>query len=703
MLLLHLKRILFFGLLGLIAATAWILLSRPVYEAQLGIQVGQAGQQASDPMMPPEVANIVSRGDSQQAATEVDILRQQTLFATALNNVDKLHASSPPPDPSYDKHLYDNYKSYYRMYTVTGGPSQADQNPMTISSLAGVTVRAYDPDTAIDIATEVGKVYTEMRQETLAKANDRALNTLADQKKFYENKLTNKVDGLDSELEKAKAANKMSDVPLLTKEIEDYVSQLQTKKDILEADLHGSETELGRLRSEFKGIKPNMPGPTTKMRNPEISLLEEKLSNARAELAAKERTYLPNAREVAQYSDEIVALEADLVQAKSRDMNDQENTQQPNMLNQQIKGEIVSDAAKVDNTRAQLADVNQQLAVQKAREATLPEAERKINDIVRRRDLTELKYKTVSAAYDTIENRVKAAALPAVIMSYPQRALVKDPVEPNVPRTILIGLLAGLSLGAIYTAARESIKPLVFSATQLEQATGLPVVATIPKLPGGEVQRVRALVNSSRFPRKNFHDMASVVLAERESLPKTIVVCGVDGDSSSSLAAISYAAALARAGLRVTLVDANPAKVITRSFDMEADNGIVDYLTQAALISQKALAQFSMLTKHNEQIGCKICAFGTADVTTLTDFSDDRVAGIIEALKPDSDVLIIETAPSGRQPDAVRMARHADEVLATFEAGTSSDRSVDTLRDLFAEAGVKKMSMVLTNTLERVA
>jgi Mrp family chromosome partitioning ATPase len=136
---------------------------------------------------------------------------------------------------------------------------------------------------------------------------------------------------------------------------------------------------------------------------------------------------------------------------------------------------------------------------------------------------------------------------------------------------------------------------------------------------------------------------------------------------------------------------------------MEADNGIVDYLTQAALISQKALAQFSMLTKHNEQLGCKICSFGTADVSTLTDFSDDRVAGIIEALKPDSDVLIIETAPSGRQPDAVRMARHAEEVLVTFESGTSSDRSVDTLRDLFTEAGVKKMSMVLTNTLERVA
>lgn len=707
MLLLHLKRILFFGLLGLIGATAWILLSRPVYEARLGIQVGQSGQQAPDPLMPPEVATIVSRADSQQAATEVDILREQSLFAQALDNVDKLHAKTPPHDANYDKNLYENFKTYYRMYAVTGGPVQPDQSPTTISSLAEVTARAFDPDTAIDIATAVGDEYTVERQKALAAANERAEKTLADLRDFYKEKLTGKnglgKDGLDHDLEKAKKDFGMSDVPLLMREIEDYVSQLQMKKDTLEAELHGSELELDRLRREFKSIPPVIVGPASKLRNPEIAQLDEKLSVARAELAAKEEAYLPNAREVKQIQDEITALEADLKQVRASTNVPQETSTQPNTLNQNIKSEIVSDAAKVDSLRAQLADVNEQLSMQKSREAKIPEAERVVNDIMRQRDLTEMKYKTVSASYDTIVNRVKAGALPAVIISYPMPALVKDPVEPNVPRTILIGLLAGLSLGAIFSAARESIKPLVFSATQLEQATGLPVVATIPRLPGGEVQRVRTLINSSRFPRKNFHDMASVVLAERESLPKTVVVCGVDGDSSSSLAAISYAAALARAGLRVTLVDANPAKVITRAFDMEADNGIVDYLTQAALISQKALAQFSMLTKHNELLGCKICSFGTADVKTLTDFSDDRVAGIIEALKPDSDVLIIETAPSGRQPDAVRMARHADEVLATFESGTSNDRSVDTLRDLFTEAGVKKMSMVLTNTLERVA
>ena len=89
----------------------------------------------------------------------------------------------------------------------------------------------------------------------------------------------------------------------------------------------------------------------------------------------------------------------------------------------------------------------------------------------------------------------------------------------------------------------------------------------MPRLPGSEVQRVKTLINSSRFPRKNFHDMASVVLAERETLPKTVVVCGVDGEAASSMAAVSYAAALARAGLRVTLVDANPSKILTRVFE----------------------------------------------------------------------------------------------------------------------------------------
>lgn len=696
MFLLHLKRILFFALLGLLGAIAWILLTKPVYEAHLEIQVGTT-EHTPDPLMPPEVTPIISRADTQQAATEVDVLRQEGLFIQALNDVHQDQLTNWSPE--YDKDLPDHYKTYYKMYTVTGGPTQPDQNPLTISSLADLAVRAYDPQTAIDLALAIGHEYQVERGNALKKANGDALDYLTQQQAYYQTSLAK----LDASLKAAKERAGVSDIQLSSKEIEDYVTQLQNKKDSIEADLHGSELELARLRDEFRDIKPTIEGPNSRMRNPEIPVIQEKLSLARSDLAAKERVYLPNTPEVHQIQDQIAALESDLKAALAKTMNEQETSTQPNLLNQNIKGDIVTDAAKVDSLRAQLADVTRQLAVQEDREKRLPESEREINAIMRKRDAEELKYKSAVAGYNTLQNRVNMGQLPAVILNYPQKQLVQDPVEPNIPRTIVIGLLAGISLGAIFSAARESVRPMVFSATQLEQATGLPVVATMPRLPGGEVQRVRTLMNSSRFPRKNFHDMASVVLAERESLPKTVVVCGVDGESSSSLAAISFAAALARAGLRVTLVDANPAKVITRAFDMESETGLVDYLTQAALVSQKALAQFSMLTKHHEQLGCKVCSYGTADVATLTDFSDDRVAGIIEALKPDTDVLVIETAPSGRLPDAVRMARHADEVLATFESGTSSDRSVDTLRDLFADAGVKKMSMVLTNTLERVA
>ena len=271
------------------------------------------------------------------------------------------------------------------------------------------------------------------------------------------------------------------------------------------------------------------------------------------------------------------------------------NSSMPNTIRQTLVGQIATLAGKVSNDRSELSIVDRQFQEQKAEVDSIPASELKLTEIDRTRKVAELKFQNLTAAHSIIENRVKASTLPVLVVSNPLIDFVKDPVEPNIPRTILIGLLAGLSIGAIFTVARESVKPVVFSATQLEQATGLPVVATMPRLPGGDVQRVKTLLNSSRFPRKNFHNMASVVLAERETLPKTVVVCGVDGEASSSMAAVSYAAALARAGLRVTLVDANPAKILTRVFDMEADNGIVDYLTQAALISQKALCSFDRL------------------------------------------------------------------------------------------------------------
>lgn len=689
MLVLHLKRIGLFTLIGFLLALAWILFSPPVYEAQVNLQVG-SGRPVPDPTLPASIQSMVDKATMLQTATEVEVLRQKQLFIKALQDVQDKHPGS---------NLVDNWEQYYKMYTVLGGPTTAEQNAESMSSFVGLQVRAYSPDIAMEIANAISDEYRISRKSNQRLANTQAEQYLKDQSTMLEAQLKQ----LDHEYMLAKKATSMADLKLSSQNRLETQQLVLNKRDSIATEYAGALNSAAHLKRELARLPKTVPGPSNDIRNPVIDTLQQQLTTAETNLQAISITYKPTAPEYKRAEAAVENLRTDLANARKTHTVAGSVSQQPNPLYESIHTQSIAADVSAKSLGAQLVTLNEQLARQDQLVGAIPADEEKISSIERDRETADTKYRYVKQAYDEMEQRLNGGQDPAIILSLPSRQLVDKPVEPNPTRSIIIGLLAGISLGAIFSVARESIRPLVFSATQLEQATGLPVVATLPKLPGGEVQRIRTLLNSSRFPRKNFHDMASVALADRESLPRTVVICGVDNDAGSSMAAVSYAAALAKTGLRVTLVDANPSKVLSRVFEMENEDGIVDYLTQAALISQNALARFSMLTKQIDQIGVKFCPFGVADVTTLTEFSDDRIAGIIEALKPDMDVLVIETAPSGRQPDAVRMGRHADEVLATFESGTSNDRTVDTLRDLFAEAGVKKMAMVLTNTAERVA
>lgn len=137
-------------------------------------------------------------------------------------------------------------------------------------------------------------------------------------------------------------------------------------------------------------------------------------------------------------------------------------------------------------------------------------------------------------------------------------------------------LAAGLGLGVLGSFLLEAMAGRVGSPRRLEQATGLPVIGSLP------VGRLRAL--SSGRHSSPTHDIAIARLRHRlrrelpNARPLALVVTSVDDGPGQARLALGLASLAARERERVLLMDADPGGVITRELGLANQRSLADVL-----------------------------------------------------------------------------------------------------------------------------
>lgn len=159
---LHIKRTIICGILGLIIALTVASLSPKVYEGRMQILVG-ANQnfRETDSQLYPDVSQILQSGQPKDSVSEVDVLRGEGVFSEALGRI---------MERQNRKVTKEERDRLYAMYDVVS-PKE--------TSVAMVKARANDPQTASDLANEIGNVYNDLRK-TAAKAAVRTAQTYLD-------------------------------------------------------------------------------------------------------------------------------------------------------------------------------------------------------------------------------------------------------------------------------------------------------------------------------------------------------------------------------------------------------------------------------------------------------------------------------------------------------------------------------------------
>lgn len=362
-----------------------------------------------------------------------------------------------------------------------------------------------------------------------------------------------------------------------------------------------------------------------------------------------------------------------------------------------VSGDISAEVAKI------VAQKRSDLATAELREKTMQES---ISDLEKR--IVDLSKSTISlrqlervassarAAYNSLLSRVNDSRTEAA-MQQPDTQLIERatlPGVPSSPRTklmVVAGAMAGLIVGFGTVFFQEMTAPSFSNSSDLEEATGLPVLGAIPE--GNWRAPFGAWTELKQKPYGLFAErlrhLRTALLARDGEAPRALLVASSVPDEGKTTTALALARMSALAGRRVILVDGDLRRSsLSQTFGWSFDRDFADFITNASPLGPAI--------RHDAALGFDVLATAKPRPDVADELSVDWLQPMVESLKRAYDLVIVDAPASLAVADALVLGQAVDECLYLVRWRSTPRAAVQKGLSQFAEAGVMVNGLVLT-------
>ncbi len=263
------------------------------------------------------------------------------------------------------------------------------------------------------------------------------------------------------------------------------------------------------------------------------------------------------------------------------------------------------------------------------------------------------------------------------------------PVGPKRKQIVLIGLIAGLGLGAGLGLLLELMKTGIARPDETEARIGVPLLAAIPRLKresdgfGDPMMSLRLRLAQPNGQFSRAIDELALKLDQRrtDGAPRTILVTACLPNEGTTVISSNLALAMGARGGRTLIVDADLRRSkLTRNLGLLESPGLIDAIAFGqdfeSVILKDSVSGVAIIPSG--QVGRS--ALMAADVLQAPGFAQ-RLA----LLKSHFDTIIIDAPPLLPVVDARILANYADQIVMVATWRKTSvpilRRAIQTLRD----------------------
>ena len=357
---------------------------------------------------------------------------------------------------------------------------------------------------------------------------------------------------------------------------------------------------------------------------------------------------------------------------------------------------------------AQVASLERALANADARVSGIP---------TRQVEMARLERETQLLAdlYNLLETRRREAEL-AEAVDLPDVRIIDEaslPVKhasPSLPRNGALALLLGLAMGLTWALVREMSDASVYDRGNLERATGLPVLGTVPRVTGprllfdkrhptGEPSSKAAL--RQEVARESFRGLVSDLRFIQHSMGReglrTLVVTSAGPAEGKTFTACNLALAQAASGTTTVLVDVDlRSGDATRYMGCADQPGLREVLGGDLQLSEVLTEVQLDPTGEARSVG--LVPAGKPGSEAAAFLHGPRFADIIDSLAQRFECIIIDTPPISLFSEAVALGALADGVVVVARSEVTDQSALSLTLERLRRTGANIVGVVLNDS-----
>jgi capsular exopolysaccharide synthesis family protein len=271
------------------------------------------------------------------------------------------------------------------------------------------------------------------------------------------------------------------------------------------------------------------------------------------------------------------------------------------------------------------------------------------------------------------------------------------PVGPATPRTkldIAVAVLLGLVLGLGLAFLREMLDNTVKDPDELATLSVLPVLGVVPwdKRAAASPISFRADMHGSRA--EGFRQLrTNLQFVDIDNPPKVIAVTSALPQEGKSHTALNLAAALAEAGQRVCLIEADLRKPsLADALGIVGDVGLT-----SVLIGHVSLTDVLQNAGDNLQV----LVAGSTPPNPSELLNSEAFKHTLRTVRGSVDTVIIDTAPLLPVTDGAQIAALADATVLVVRASKTSREQITRAIETLSNVDVTPVGVILSMAATR--
>ena len=560
---------------------------------------------------------------------------------------------------------FNNGEPFKTTETMEMLKNQMSLSPVRNTKLITITVYSPDKKEAADLANAVAEAYKDYRLNNNQQTVSAGLAALQDD---YLDE-SNKLEILQTNVDYLRGIYKISDGNALSPSPTIPEDQLKKYNEDMMEGQRVYQEQLVQLQSlqtigttnqdELRDVIPTMfPDPT-------LSSLLDKLHESEQERSKNLIDYSSNNVEVTR------------VQALIDTLNDQ--------IDARVDGIVAGMATQVAAKKASLDSLKQQ--VEDAQKKDFEDAQRNQPYYDEKQKLQD-----AQEAHKLLFLKIKAQGIDSTI---PRTSMVeitdvaepgKEPVRPNKPLNIGLGLIFGLIMGIGLAFFIEYLDTSVKTIDDVERTFQAPVLGVIPQNIGYLLEEGTESKHAEayRVLRTN------LLFSRHDEKLNTIVVVSAGAGEGKSTTTINLSTVFAQAGNRVLIVDSDLRRPTLHKLFKVANNlGLTNYL-----LKQNTIAEVVQTTQVPN---LDFMASGKLPNSSMGILGSAQMKEMISELKQRYDFIFFDSPPILGVSDASILASEVDLVMQVVQYRRYPQPMTIRAKQMIEKVGGNFVGLVLNN------